>query len=114
MGMVLALAVVALAFWFWMDSLRAREHVLQACRGACAELGVQLLDETVAVSRVGLARGPSGRLQLRRRYDFEFSRSGADRWHGRAIVQGLGVESVQLDDPDGATLLDAPRLHRHH
>lgn len=100
-----ALLIIALAFWFWSDSLRARERVLRACRLACQQLEVQLLDQTVALSKLRLGRNSQGRWHLRRLYAFEFSTDGVQRYQGRAALHGKVMQYVHLDHPDGSTFL---------
>jgi hypothetical protein len=101
---LLLLAVVAVA-WFWNDSLRARERMLETCARLCRELKLQFLDETVALARLGMARGPRGNLQITRDYVFEFSGTGQDRWQGRATLAGRRVLTVQFDHPGGVTIV---------
>lgn len=100
---ILLLGAATLAFWY--DSLGAREQALSACRRACEQLDVQLLDQTVAVVRLGWGRDGHGRLRWRRGYRFEFSRDGADRWPGQLQLFGRQVESIQLEHPDGTIIL---------
>ena len=92
---LLALALLGLFAWFWMDTLRAREAALAAARRACEAEGLQLMDETVAVERLRPARNDEGRLALRRDYLFEYSRDGADRHRGALTL--LGRELTLLD-----------------
>ena len=40
--------------WFWRDSLRVREIATRISRSACESHGVQFLDQTVALRRLGL------------------------------------------------------------
>lgn len=102
---LLALILIAAIAWFWSDSLRARESMTVACTRICQDMHLQFLDETVALARLRLARGPDGNLAWRRMYVFEFSESGADRWKGRALLLGRRVESVHLENPQGVTIL---------
>jgi Protein of unknown function (DUF3301) len=60
----------------------------------------------VALARLRLTRTSSGWLAWQRTYIFEFSESGTDRRKGRALVAGQRVESVQLDNPQGVTILN--------
>ena len=92
-----ALALVAAAAALWFDSLRAREHAVAAGRAACARYGVQLLDETVAFTRLRLARDEEGRLRLRRTYVFEFSETGDNRRQGAIVMLGARLEDLQLE-----------------
>jgi hypothetical protein len=104
---VIMLLVVTAASLFWNDSLRARERMVQTCLRLCRELKVQFLDETVSLSGLSLGRGPRGWPEFIRVYSFEFSGTGQDRWQGRAVLAGRRVLSVQLDHPEGVTILGA-------
>lgn len=109
--MVVVIAVVGIGLWFAFDSLRAREQALHACQSACGEMDVQLLDHTVALGRVRLARDARGHLRLRRRYNFEFSTGGSDRWRGYVDLLGLTVIQIELHGPTGAIILPRSRYH---
>jgi hypothetical protein len=107
-GFAIILLLLAVAgFLFWNDSLRARDRMLQTCARLCRELKLQFLDETVALTSLRLARGASGWPEFIRVYSFEFSGTGQDRWVGRATLAGRRVLSVQLDHPEGVTILGA-------
>ena len=91
------LAVLAVFGWFWLNSLRVREHAIAAGRHACAEAGVQFLDDTVALIQTRLARNSEGQLQFARLYRFEFSSTGNNRRPGNIRATGERVESVEMD-----------------
>ncbi|HSN18518.1 MAG TPA: DUF3301 domain-containing protein [Gammaproteobacteria bacterium] len=101
------LFLVTAALLFWSGSLKARERMVQACARLCQELKVQFLDETVSLTSLKLGRGPHGWLEFTRVYSFEFSGTGKDRWQGRAVLAGRRMLSVQLDHPEGVTILGA-------
>jgi hypothetical protein len=90
------LAIIAAAA-FWIDSLRAREHALRAGRSACERYGLQFLDETVACSRLRVARDDEGRVRLARTYTFEFSDTGNNRRHGAIQMLGAELQGLQLE-----------------
>lgn len=97
---LLVLLLFALILLLWRNNLAARERAIEVARRTCREVGVQMLDQTVAINRLGIGRGRRG-LRLRRRYRFEFSTDGSDRHPGRVELLGLTVLSVQLDGPSG-------------
>lgn len=84
------------AGWFWMDSMRAREAALDAGRSACAAEGVQLLDWTVAMKRMRIARDDEGRVRVRRVYEFEFSDTGNNRIKGNVTLLGVQLLAIHL------------------
>ena len=92
-----AIVLIVAGIFFWVDSLRAREHALAAGRGACQRYGVQLLDETVQFATLRVARNDEGRLRLRRTYTFEFSDTGNNRRHGAIEMLGAELQDMQLE-----------------
>jgi len=90
------LVLIGAALWLWMESMRTRERATAVCRRACHGEGVQLLDETVALRALRLARRARGGYQVRRIYEFEYSRDGADRLRGCVVVNGGQVDAVHL------------------
>ncbi len=85
---ILLLAALA---WLWLDSLKAREVAVRAAREVCTAEGLMLLDYTVAIASLKLARDESGRIQLQRAYDFEYSDTGDNRLKGNLVLQGHRV-----------------------
>lgn len=100
MDALLFLIASGLVATYWMSGMRAREVALRAARNACARENVQLLDETVALSRLRLARDGRGRACWRRRYDFEFSDDGGTRRHGEVELVGARPVALQLQLAD--------------
>jgi len=94
------LFAVGVAFWFWLDGLRARELANGICDYACRRANVQFLDGTVCLSRFGLKRDAGGRYRFRRLYRFDFSVNGYERRRGYAILLGMEVETLELDGID--------------
>ena len=95
------------AAWFWHTSRTAHEKVLEISQTVCRKLGVQHLDDTVALRRFQLSwtrRGPS----LRRVYGFEFSSDGADRCDGEIALQGMSLDWVRIDHPEGHYFIENP------
>lgn len=97
MSETLLLLFTAAGVWFAFDALRAREAAVRIARRACAELGLQLLDDTVQGARLRLARDADGIARVRRTFVFEFSEDGFVRRTGRLVMLGAQVESLQLE-----------------
>ena len=93
---LVAILVVLLAGWLWLDTLRARETALALARRACDRQGVQLLDQAVALRSLSL-RWTSAGVRIRRVYRFEFSEEGVGRRDGSIVLLGLALESLDLD-----------------
>jgi hypothetical protein len=105
---VLALAAAAALTWFWLESLKVREAAVGAAREACEAEGVLLLDDTVAIASVKLARNDAGRITVQRAYDFEYSDTGNDRRRGTVVLLGRRVVLLNVGMRDPATIT---RLH---
>lgn len=93
---LLVFLLLAGGVWFVSDSLKAREAAHVAARKACAEEGVQFLDDTVSQSGMRIARDGEGRAVLERYFRFEFSPTGDDRQQGRVRLLGNRVQEVRL------------------
>jgi len=94
--LLLLLAMGAL-IWFWLHSIRILELAREAGRQACMRADVQFLDDTVASTRLGLARDRNGRRILHRTYRFEFSETGNSRRDGEVVMLGDRVETVTME-----------------
>lgn len=104
MGIFIFIAALLALAWFWQDSLKSRERAIRAAALACQEIGAQLLDQTVALKKLRLARTEAGQVNLRRIYEFEFSLAGYERLQGRAYVLGQKLEQIQLDRAEGTVI----------
>ena len=95
LGTWLFLLAIALAIWIWMGSLAARELATRYGRELCRNAGVQLLDQTVSMTRLRIER-INGVPTLIRRYGFEISLDGSDRHRGHLDLRGhqLGAWSL--------------------
>lgn len=90
---LLALAAGAL---LWYDNLCAREAAMAAARSACKAEGVQLLDDTVALSALRLRRRGDGRVAILRVYEFEFTDTGNNRLGGAVTLLGPELQHLHL------------------
>ena len=91
-----ARAFLAAVAWLWWDSLQSREAAVAAARAACLAEGLQFLDDTVGIAGIKPARNDDGRLRLQRRYEFEFSDTGANRIKGSIVMLGDRVLLLDL------------------
>jgi hypothetical protein len=94
--MWIEISLILLAFalaWFWFDSIGARERAIEYGHQLSSKVSLQLLDETVACSRISFARNSRGHMQIQRRYDFDVSVSGGDRLHCELVLLGNQLQS---------------------
>jgi hypothetical protein len=87
--------IIGLVIWFWLDSARAREMATATCSRACEMRGVQFLDQTVSLSRIGIGRTNNG-LRLRRTFRFDFSEEGVTRHTGHIVMIGTRLQEFSL------------------
>jgi len=105
MSSLLVIASLICLAWFWFDSVRAKEAATQAAATACKDIQAQLLDQTVSLKQLRLARDAGGRIQLHRSYNFELSLDREARSFGRVFLIAQKVSSVQLDHDSGTTII---------
>ena len=92
-----AIVLIAAGLLLWVDSLRARERAVKAGRDACQRYDLQFLDDTVAFTRLRLARDEDGQLKIARTYTFEFSDTGNNRRHGAIVMLGGTLADLRLE-----------------
>jgi hypothetical protein len=97
LGELLALLVIVLGAYVWIDSLRARERAVRAGRAACERYSLQFLDDTVSFAKLRLARNEDSEIRIERTYTFEFSDTGNNRRHGAVVMLGGDVSDLQLE-----------------
>lgn len=92
----LGIVAVILAGWAFHANLAARELANRLAADTCKQAEVQLLDGTVSLLRMGLARAAGGGWSLRRTYLFDYSEDGYNRRRGFVVLSGLHLDSVGL------------------
>lgn len=97
---LLGLLLLGAVAWLWLDSLKARETAVAAAKAACDSERLVLLDDTVAIQRIGLARDGDGVSHVRRVYGFEYSDTGNDRTAASLVMLGSRVLVINLNLPE--------------
>ena len=89
------LAIALVNFWWQGDKIKsiAMQYLDQYCR----EQDLQLLDQTIVLKGVWPQRSDSGSLQLRRRYEFEFTSTGEERYRGLIELCGRRMQRIKLE-----------------
>lgn len=114
MNSLLFLIALTLLVWIWQLNLRYRELAIRLVKNVCMEMNLQLLDQTVALARFSLQRDTDGRIAGVRRYNFEVSSNGADRFSGSIILQGNHLVYSEFNLPDGPVILQRNDLITYH
>jgi hypothetical protein len=82
--------------WLWFDSMQARTVAIREAEAACAAEGLQFLDQSIAIQRIGPGRDDEGRLRLRRVYAFDYSVTGTDRGRGSIVMLGQQPLTIRI------------------
>ena len=102
--LLLLILAGAIAVYWWQSGIfkgRARELATAHCR----QMGLQLLDQSMVITRIRPALSNSGKIEFRRTYQFEFASIGDRRYQGQLVMQGMRLKSIELEtyklpDPD--------------
>lgn len=95
-SIVLTLVVIFLG-WYWLRAREIKDQCLHAAARYCENLSLKLLDESVALSSIKFVRNQSGSFFLKRRYNFDFTSNGEDRYKGEITLIGRKVEQIKLE-----------------
>ena len=97
LGIMFVLMLLAAgAAWLWHNH-GLRERALARVKQHCKTLDIELLDENVALKKIGFIADANGRKRLARVYNFEFTVTGEHR-HTGTITQ-FGAHSAKIDLP---------------
>ncbi len=91
---VFALALVG---YYWWYSKGIKEAALRAARRYCEKMDVQLLDESIVLRNMRPRIGQRRLLELQRRYQFEFTTTGEQRYLGEILLVGNRICRINLD-----------------
>ncbi len=98
MSSIILLILFGSIAWFWFDTLRCRETTKIVAQRLCKQLQLQLLDDTIIITKLRIKRNKNGRLSWQRSYQFEFSDGGNNRQKGIIIMLGSIVEILEMPD----------------
>jgi hypothetical protein len=97
MAKVIGLLTIAIFVWYWSYSQKVKQLALRAGVKRCREAGVQFLDHSVVLHRIGFKKNSSGHWKIIREYRFEFTSTGEVRYTGRVVMQGHHLVSTDLE-----------------
>ena len=89
--------VLLLIGFYWSTAMKAREIAFMAANAHCQKMDVFLLDEYVALNGPWFKRDADGKVKAWRSYQFEFSSTGDERYHGKVTMLGRKVIKIQLE-----------------
>ena len=92
---IVVFAVFALIFSFWWHGFTLRRLAVSHAKRFCKQRDLQFLDESVALTFIGLKRNRSGHLNVLRHCHFEFSSTGDDRYQGDVVMLGRTLVDIK-------------------
>lgn len=92
---VIAIIVGAVLLWFHL--LAVRDLALAAAKRHCEQMGVQFLDGSVVLTGMKLTRTSTGSRAIAQRFQFEFTVTGARRYHGETVFVGKRQARMHLE-----------------
>ncbi|WP_353570878.1 DUF3301 domain-containing protein [Candidatus Albibeggiatoa sp. nov. BB20] len=105
---ILFLLFLGAITWFWFDSLRVLEIARTHSKRICAQYHLQLLDDSISLTGINLARNKLGHVVLQRDYRFEFHHQGEDvRIQAGLIMRGTQLMMVDVPEYMDRTFFQA-------
>jgi len=89
--------LVMCAGWYWLRARELKDHCLKAAAKYCDDLSLKLLDDSVVLSQWRPVRTQKGGFLIKRRYQFDFTSNGDDRYQGEILIIGHRVEHIKLE-----------------
>lgn len=88
--------VMLLGAWYWVDGVASREAAIQTGRQLAERWNLQLLDESVACTKLRIGRNSRGQAKLMRTFDFEVSTNGSDRLECHLVLLGKQLQTWHI------------------
>jgi hypothetical protein len=93
---IILIIIVVFIAWFWLDSIAKREIAVQLGGELAQRCQLQLLDETVACTKLTIGRDHKGHAQFVRNYVFEVTANGSERMHCHLELLGRQLKSWHI------------------
>ena len=89
--------LVFCAAWYWLRARELKDHILKYAARHCEELSLKLLDESVVLKELKPVKSSQRGICLKRRYIFDFTSTGEDRYQGEIVIIGRHIEHIKLE-----------------
>ena len=93
------LVLLGTGLWFWSEARRSHERACASVRKILLRSEAQLLDDTVSLNALSLARKRNGRMGIQRSYAFEFTYDRISRQRGTLTLLADEIEVLDLPAP---------------
>lgn len=97
LGTLFWLFIAGFAVWYWWRAKAIKDSVLQAVHRYCKTMDVMLLDDAIYLRGIWFKRDDQGQIRVWRRFLFDFTSTGEERYSGRVIMLGPRILNMELD-----------------
>jgi len=94
---IVLMALGAFILHYWWQSGEYKNRALALALQHCQQLNLQLLDQSMVIRSYWPVRDTQGRWRIRRRYQFEFTSTGHQRYSGNLVLMGFKLDSMNLE-----------------
>lgn len=91
------LLLAGFLIWYWWKAKAIKDSVLTSAKKHCTRMDVMLLDDAVYLRGLWFKRDRAGKLRVWRRFLFDFTTTGEERYMGRIIMLGPHIEKIELE-----------------
>jgi len=93
---IVFIVLLIAAYLYWSLAQQVKEIAFAATRRQCRLCEVQMLDGYIALNGFSLALDNTGKVRILRRFTFEFSATGEDRYQGTCVMLGRDVAAFEM------------------
>lgn len=93
---ILLTALVIFGAWYWLKARELKELVYRRAVKYCESLDLSVLDQTVVLKSIRFKRDANGVVKMVRRYSFDFTSDGEERYPGEVLMLGNRIEEIKL------------------
>lgn len=97
LGTLFWLFLAGFAIWYWWRAKAIKDFVLVAAKNYCKTMDVMLLDDAIYLRGIWFKRDENGRTRVWRRFLFDFTSTGEERYTGRIIMLGQRIVHMELE-----------------
>ncbi|MDX1633589.1 MAG: DUF3301 domain-containing protein [Marinobacter sp.] len=97
LGTLFWIFLLGFAAWYWWRAKAIKDFVVSAAHQHCQRMDVMLLDDAVYLRGLWFKRDQDGHLRVWRRFLFDFTATGEERYLGRIIMLGRRIEHIELE-----------------
>ncbi|HEA52978.1 hypothetical protein LCGC14_1230120 [marine sediment metagenome] len=97
LGTLFWLFVAVFFIWYWWRAKAIKDSVLRAAQNYCKTMDVMLLDDAIYLRGIWFRRDDQGQIRVWRRFMFDFTSTGEERYSGRVIMLGPRILHMELD-----------------